>query len=345
MNYNQRLSALNKRYNPDSLRDVELRMFANESGMDNDVVRYVKRAMAPVDAAYTHKTKEAGENVKQHLREVLSDVTYEYQGSVMTNTHIKGSSDIDLLVICEKFVGTDIQKVREELEKIESYNYWELNRLSSYARNFSLYQGNSSNDLAQIRETIERKMLSTYTNCDIKKPKAVRITNQNLYRDVDIVTASWFQSFEYVLKGQPSELRAIKIYNKQTKFAEGPDFPFLSIYRINKKDDESLGILKKLIRFLKNVRNDSEHEISLSSFEINAICYSFSTETHKYKNDKDLVLPLWLHMFTLCQNENYNSLKSVVGDEYVFKGKSDKIKALQSLTSEVYNIYSDLIRL
>lgn len=345
MDYNQRLSSLNRRYNPDTIRDVELRMFANESSLDKDVIRYVRRAMAPVDSVYTLKTKEAGETVKKHLSEVLTDVSYEYQGSVMTNTHILGTSDIDLLVICDKFVGTDILKIREELEKRNDYNYMELNRLSSYSRSFSSYQGNSFLDLAHIRETVEKKMASTYINCDITKPKAVRITNLNLHRDVDIVTSSWFQSFEYVIKGQPEELRAINIYNKQKKLAEGPDFPFLSIHRINAKDNESLGVLKKLIRFLKNVKKDSEHDIPLSSFEINAICYSFSTETHKYKNDKDLLLPLWSYMFTLCQNENYNSLKSVVGDEYVFRGRPDKIKALHSLTSEVYNIYSDLMRL
>ena len=35
----------------------------------------------------------------------------------MTNTHIRGASDIDLLVMCEKFHGTDIYKVREEINK------------------------------------------------------------------------------------------------------------------------------------------------------------------------------------------------------------------------------------
>lgn len=108
MDYSQKLRQINNRYNPDSSVLVEQRMFSGESAYDKDVARYVMRAMKAVDDEYTKRTKAAGEVVKQHLRESLTNVSYEYQGSVMTDTHIRGASDIDLLVLCEKFVGTDI---------------------------------------------------------------------------------------------------------------------------------------------------------------------------------------------------------------------------------------------
>ena len=117
MDYSQKLRQINNRYNPDSSVLVEQRMFSGESAYDKDVARYVMRAMKAVDDEYTKRTKAAGEVVKQHLRESLTNVSYEYQGSVMTDTHIRGASDIDLLVLCEKFVGTDIFKVRQELAK------------------------------------------------------------------------------------------------------------------------------------------------------------------------------------------------------------------------------------
>ena len=47
-------------------------------------------------------------------------------------------------------------------------------------------------------------------------------------------------------------------------------------------------------------------------------------------------------MYNLWHDGKENLLKSVVGDEYVFLGKPDKIKALKDLEDEVYKINQDL---
>ena len=314
---------------------VEQRMFSGESLYDKDVARYVMRAMKAVDEEYTKRSKAAGEVVKQHLKELLTNVSYEYQGSVMTDTHIRGASDIDLLVLCDKFVGTDIFKVREELAKTWKYNSYQLGRLCQFDNSFSQYEGNSFRDMAFLRTQIEKIMSRTYTICDISKPKAVKITNQNLHRDVDIVTSSWFQSLDYVLDGMPENKRGIKIYNKSTGFSEGPDYPFLSISRINQRSSDTNGRLKRMIRFLKNVRTDSEKDIPLTSFEINAICYSIPVQDYAQKEYKELVYILWYSMFHLWNDGKQDELKSVVGDEYIFKDKPEKLAALKVLEDEV----------
>lgn len=126
-------------------------MIGDEYSYDADVARYVKRAMCAVDDEYTRKTKEAGEMAKRHISTAIRDVSFEYQGSVMTDTHIRGASDIDLLVFCEKFYGTDIDKVREEIQHPGNHTYSQLIRLIDYNNSFSLYQGNSSEDLRQLR--------------------------------------------------------------------------------------------------------------------------------------------------------------------------------------------------
>lgn len=342
MDYSQKLRQINNRYNPDSSVLVEQRMFSGESAYDKDVARYVMRAMKAVDDEYTRRTKAAGESVKQHLRESLTNVSYEYQGSVMTDTHIKGASDIDLLVLCEKFVGTDIYKVKEELSNTWKYNSVQIDRLHRFDNSFSKYEGNSSQDMAFLRNQIERIMSCTYTICDISKPKAVKITNQNLHRDVDIVTSSWFQSLEYVLDGMPEDKRGIKIYNKSTGLSEGPDYPFLSISRINKRSADTNGRLKRMIRFLKNVRTDSDKTIPLTSFEINAICYSIPIQDYAQKEYKELVNILWHTMYQLWHDGKQDGLKSVVGNEYVFKDKPEKLAALKVLEDEVFKINQDL---
>ena len=330
------------RYNPDNSSILEQSLFSGETIYDGDVVKYVKRAMCAVGQEYTQRTKEAGEAAKRHLHESIKDVSFEYQGSVMTDTHIKGASDIDLLVVCEKFQGTEIHKIREELRSGKFLTQIERIRLAQYDNSFSRYLGNSSEDLKNLRASIENVMRAKYSICDTSKPKAVKITNQHLHRDVDVVTASWYQSYDYVLCGMPDEKRGINIYNKETDCSEGPDYPFLSISRINERSAQTNGRLKRLIRFLKNVKVDSEKEINLSSFDINAICYAIQVSDYQNADYKQLVSIVWSHMYHLWYDGKQDDLRSVVGNEYVFRGKPDKVLALQQLEDEVYKIKLDL---
>lgn len=342
MDYSRRLQNISDRYNPDKSSIIEQRMYSAESSYDREVAKYVLRAMCAVDEEYTRKTKEAGEAAKQHLSSQLSKVSFEYQGSVMTDTHIRGASDIDLLVVCEKFYGTDIFKVREELQRSWKYDYIQQGRLQRFDSSFSLYQGDSLHDLRELRMSIESIMSSYYSICDISKPKSVKITNQHLHRDVDVVTSSWFQSLDYILNGMPMEKRGINIYNKDMNREEGPDYPFLSISRINNRSAETQGRLKRMIRFLKNVRTDSEKEIPLNSFEINAICYSIPVWDYASMDYKAMVNLLWQRLYHLWKDGKCDDLVSVVGDEFVFKGKPDKVQALKDLEDEVYIINQDL---
>ena len=48
------------------------------------------------------------------------------------------------------------------------------------------------------------------------------------------------------------------------------------------------------------------------------------------------------YMYDLWYYNKLNNLKSVVGDEYVFLNKQDKITAFISLTNEVFKIKQDL---
>lgn len=342
INYNNRIGQLRLRYNPDRTQLFEDRVYRETAGLASDTQKYVRMAMMAVDEEYTIKTKQAGEAVKEHLKKELSEVDYRYQGSIMTDTHIKGSSDIDLLVLCTKFNHTDIRKVRNEINNWSSHTSTELANLRSYDNRFSPYQGNCYQDLRSLRLNIERIMKSHYIICDTSKPKSVKITNQNLHRDVDVVTSCWYDSYYYVLHGENETDRAISIYNKDTNTDEGPDYPFLSISRINRRSAETNGRLKRMIRFLKNVRSDSNKTIDLSSFEINAICYDIPILEYQDKEYIELVDLLWNKMYHLWKDGTAEQLASVVGNEFVFKGKPNKVEALKLLEDEVYHINCDL---
>ncbi len=342
INYNNRIGNLKSRYNPDRTQLFEDRVYRETAGLVGDTQKYVRMAMMAVDEEYTKKTKQAGEVVKEHLKRELSDVDYRYQGSIMTDTHIKGASDIDLLVLCTKFHHTDINRVRNELDNPSGHTYTELDYLRSYNNRFSAYHGNCYQDLRSLRLDIERIMKSKYVICNTSKPKSVKITNQNLHRDVDIVTSCWYDSYYYVLHGEVETNRAISIYNKDTNTDIGPDYPFLSISRLNSRSAATNGRLKRMIRFLKNVRSDSNKVIDLTSFEINAICYDIPIQEYQDKEYKELVSLLWSKMYHLWKDGTAEQLTSVVGNEFVFKGKSDKVEALKLLEDEVYHISCDL---
>lgn len=339
--YNNLIGRIQGRYNPDSNRDVESRSIQDLIGIDRDIAKYIKMAMNEVDEYYTQKTFEAGENAKAHLQEGLRiPVDFEYQGSVMTRTHIRGASDIDLLTIIKKFNDTDYNKA---LEYVNSSPFgYGVEKVRSWLNRFDPYQGNPNGDLYALRMDDERVLQLYYSQCDTSKPKSIKITNQHLHRDVDVVVASWHDSLNYI-KGYGNEYRGVQIFDKSLMMRLGPDFPFLSIARINQRSIETGGRLKKMIRFLKNVRTDSENKIDLNSFEINAICYDIPVKDYKDSYYLDLVRVLWVKLNNLCTDPvAADNLMSVDGTEYVFRNKHEKLDNLKKLYKELCLTYYEL---
>lgn len=341
--YLRLVNNIQKRYNPEEFNNVKQRTFSELTGESKDTAKYVRAAMMEVDDTYTSKTLAAGDRVKQQLNQQQNGISYEYQGSVMTQTHIKGFSDIDLLTLTNDFCGTDIVRIRRVVKENPSqFTYQDLCRLQNYDRDFAVYQGDGIQVLRNLRLDNERILNAVYTHCDISKPKSIRVHYTEYNRDVDVVTASWYQSMEYVLR-QQKEYQGINIYNKEDNNIKDPDFPFLSIKRINERSTLTSGRLKKMIRFLKNVRTDADKKIDLTSFEINAVCYDIPILDYEEMYYLDLVHILWSKMHNLCQSqEQLNNLKSVTGTEFVFKNKPEKVQALRLLEDEVWSIDQDL---
>ena len=103
--FSERIHLIRSRRNPDNRvilansRDVGLLKEAQTAR--DDLHRFIFEAMCEVDEQYTLRTKNAGEKVKRALGDAVS-CEFRYQGSVMTDTHIKGASDIDLLCLGQR---------------------------------------------------------------------------------------------------------------------------------------------------------------------------------------------------------------------------------------------------
>lgn len=260
----------------------------------------------------------------------------------MTNTHIKGYSDIDLLVISNKFHTIDKQKITEFLNSNKSLSQEQIQKLQQELLGKKYHS--ATNDLKNNRLLSEQKLSSVYEICDITHPKAIKITNKSMGRDVDIVIANWYDDAQSVINNKQIEYRGIQIYNKRSNTIENRDFPFLSIQRINKRSSETKGRLKKMIRFLKNLKADSDEKIELSSFDINAICYNIEIDKYLHLNKYQLVAILYEQLNELVSNSaKINSLKSVDGHECIFGGNNlYKKESLKMLLQEVKIIYSNL---
>ena len=344
-NYNQLIKNIETRTNPENI--ILEKAFTEElsSISYSNVLKYIRYAMKGVEPEYTERSRDAGERVQNHLKENLSQVTYKYQGSVMTNTHIKGASDIDLLVICNKFYSHDKTSIEEVIKKEEvrrRFNYSQIQKLEKEIRT-NFYSGDALNDLRENRINSEKTLKPIYDICDTLQAKTIKITNKSLNREVDIVIANWYDNIESILKDKDANYRGVQIYNKNDHAKEKPDYPFLGIKRINERSTETNGRLKKMIRFLKNIKADSNIEIKLSSFDFNAICYDIDTFKYSNKSFYELVPVIYNQLNSLISNyEHSNNLKSVDRNEFIFRNNRDKLNELGNILSEVSEILKDL---
>lgn len=307
----------------------------------SDVLTFIRVAMKGVEPEYTQRSKDAGERVKEHLNNKLNDVTFRYQGSVMTDTHIKGYSDIDLLTICDKFYSYDssnIKQLLESTERLAKFRPTSIDKLQNEV-NTSSYKGDSLADLRSLRLDSEKILSETYEICDTTKPKSIKIKNKSLNREVDVVISNWYDDVSSIINDK-GDYRGVQIYNKETNSKGKADYPFLSIKRINERSSETNGRLKKMIRFLKNVKAFSDHEIDLSSFDINAICYDIKVVEYENLSFYELVPVIYNQMKNISTNQTHSDeLVSVDGREYIFRGNSTKLQNLKALLAEVEGIF------
>jgi hypothetical protein len=310
----------------------------------SDILIYIRLAMNAVPPEYTAKSKEAGEMVKKHLGKVLTDIVFKYQGSVMTDTHIKGASDIDLLVISSKSYRIDWVGLNSALKNVLTKQRYYQSQIDKLERenNVGIYAGNALEDLKKLRLDSESVLTDIYIECDTSKPKAIKIKNLNLNREVDTVIANWYDNIQSIINGK-GDNRGVQIYNKDKHNRGDVSFPFLSISRINNRSSQTNGRLKKMIRFIKNVKEDSGYEIDLNSFEINAICYDIEINEYEDKRFDELVGVIYRQIKSITTDSSHSDrIISVDSTETIFRGKPEKLEQLRFVLTEIENIYSDL---
>jgi hypothetical protein len=239
---------------------------AYETRSTEKATRYALGAMQAVDAAYTANSVAEGDRVKNQLTKGLEgivDVTFEYQGSVPLDVHIKGVSDIDLLVLRADYMTVD------------------LNGAHNRAGRYSDWVGAQTGPelLSELRSESERLLTSAFPEADVDTAgaKSISLTGGSLRRKIDVVPAHWHDTETYQLTFQRKD-RGVRILDK-TNGTTIKNYPFLHIHLIHQKDLETRGGTKKAIRLLKNVKEDSGYgnAISLSSYDIAGLVWHFDS--------------------------------------------------------------------
>lgn len=288
--------------------------------------RYALGAMQAVDSNYTRISIETAQRVGNQLYTRLGksgiDVEFRLQGSVPLNVHIRGVSDVDLLVLDKNFLVYEYAGVRAK-----AGFYIPVNK-SSLAVLYILR--------CQIEEELPKAFPAT--TVDVTGDKAVKISGGSLARPVDVVPAHWWDTVAYQASHQECD-RGTKILNK-SKFEVIENLPFLHIDRVGKRCDALNGTLRKSIRLCKNIKADAVEEgtvISLSSFDIASAMYHADQDALRlgYIYELAILAETQRHLSYLVENPYFAKTLRVPDDSRLIFDSEEKMQGLKALSKEV----------
>ncbi|MDD9158403.1 hypothetical protein PVK64_19750 [Aliivibrio sp. S4TY2] len=293
-------------------------------------VKYTIGAMAPVEEKSTQISIDEGNRVAESLIRSLNNlgesVITRLQGSVALDIHIKGHSDVDMLIIVTNPVNVEQPQIVPSL-------YTEATDPRSLV-----------NIAKDIRYKSEAILPNNFPRVDVdcSGNKSIALSGGSLKRKVDIVPAVWFDSIKYQQSSDESE-RGIKIYNKKDHELI-LNFPFTHIKLINERDQRYQGNLKCVIRLMKNMIADmpeGKKQIAkkLSSYDLASIAYDMdmSLSVASYMR-LGLVEKIRSHLFTLLAVKVYRENLDVPDKSRKVFDHDSKVKALEVLEKE----FSDL---
>lgn len=331
--------------------------FANESvavcdealDRSSPLERMVLTAMLPVSSDCVRKSLEAGEKVKEHLKNAFERLSlkvpeFKYQGSVVANTQIKGASDIDLLVINRASFGWDAAGVKKALEVERSHVPMSSNgvRLQNLV-DLPTYAGDAIKDIKNQRLVCEECLKSSYSDCNVAKGKSIQILHKTYDQKVDVVNCSWYDNVESVVHDRQDPHRGIRIFDKIADRWLPDDYPFKKIHLMNERDGMTGGGFKSMIRLLKTIKADVASCDDLSSFDIYSIVYAMPVSEYAKMKGKDLVYEMSKFISTIASSKSRaDNIHQLDCGEYVFKNDEKKFRSLQALEKDLSEICCNL---
>jgi hypothetical protein len=306
--------------------DVPLAKLLNEayrSLSQSESVRYVIGAMQPIDPEYTKNTFAQGERVCNQLRNRLNTACeYEYQGSVTNDTHIRARSDIDVLLIIDKFYGLEKPQVPS-----------------------NPYKGDPIQDLLDLRTNAIASLKAAFPEAtvDSSGSKSITIKGGSLLRKIDVVPSNWYNTNKYA-ESHEKIYRGVQILdvNSRTRLE---NTPFLHNAWIEYKDRSTNGGLRKAARLLKSIKYDTEC-IDLASYDLVSLAF--------YMLDSDLNVPRGMELailnscYSFCvellqNHQKRESLNVPDGHRRIFSEGHASLNGLNQLTAALETLVDDVL--
>lgn len=286
----------------------------------NKHTQYVLGAMQSVGTEYTEITLQTAERVGKQLNNKLNqDTDFRLQGSVPLDIHIRGVSDVDLLVLDKSFFLYD--------------------RSGPLGNTYIPSNRNTLDVILSLRRDSESVLKSSFpaVRVDCSGGKAIKLTGGSLPRPVDVVPSVWYKTADYQRTKDESDAGVVVADKSIPETIENRPFTHISL--INQRDHSSKGGLKKAIRLLKNIKADSDRRAvsKISSFEIAALLYHANMQTLALGQFYELSILAELQRFLdwLYHNETEaKSLKTPDNSRCIINS-SEKYEAVRQLSYEV----------
>lgn len=303
-----------------------------EKRANKDWTKYALGIMQEVDKEYTNNSIAEGDRVKNQIKtKIKTPVEFEYQGSVPLNVHIRGVSDIDLLVLHGRYVTIDQKGSR------------------ATSGHYSDWTGAPGPDLIlSLRHELESILENSFPTAAVNKKgdKAIGLSGGSLARKVDVVPSHWHDSALYQDTLSKKD-RGVKVLEK-SKHSLFLNRPFMHIEKVTTKDLLTSGGAKKIIRMLKNLKADSEHSdsIKINSYELAGLVYHFDSS--------NITVPRWneLSLIAATKSElakmlnNKEKTMSLVTPDEIRRiiDSEEKYYSLALLFLEVHTLAENLAR-
>lgn len=331
--FSNRLGRVNARRNSAGSHVLNERGFSEDSTPFDSVaegyqsktrsknLQYALVSMQEVDAKYTDISYREAERVAKQidagLRKDGTEVTVALQGSLPLNVHLRRVSDVDMLVWPEHFFIFDPAGVAAH----------------SYTRS----ESNAVTEISNLRSTSNKVLRAAFpaARVDDSGSKCITMSEGSLLRQVDVVPSVLYKTANYQRTNSDDD-RGVQIYDRK-KSELISNYPFTVRALINAKDVRTGGGCKKAIRLLKNMKEDADSNIALSSFDIMSLVYAMqdSQLVHQFYNEGRLVSSLQAWFYSLANDEKLLQTINVVDGSRKIVQTIEGVSAVKQMGEEL----------
>lgn len=296
---------------------------------DQPHTRYALGSMQAVSDTYTRVSKETADRIANQLKDRLANsgihAEFHLQGSVPLDVHIKGVSDVDLLTLTN-----------------ELYSYDPKGPVALRGGYRNPAKRTSLDVLNELRNLVESNLVDAFPAVKVNKSgaKAVKISGGSLARDVDVVPAHWSDTDLYQATGKAADRGTMILDKKKQVTIENQ--PFRHIELIRTRCDKVGGGLRKAIRLCKNVKADSDRNITLPSFDIASVMYHANLDAlrHGCYYELSILAETQRHLDQLaCDHDLAKTLYVPDGSRLIFD-TNEKLQSLKELSLDMDELLS-----